>query len=87
MQNYDIVQYFVTKNIKDNGLQIIAVKEALQQTSDMTDTAAFKKTYQLLGSKQPTIAELLEKAGKICKTYFKEQNLEHLVIGTKQLKL
>jgi len=74
-------------NIKDNGLQIIAVKEALQQTSNITDTAAFKKTYQLLGSKQPSMDELLEKAGKICKTFFKEQNLEHLVIGIKQLKL
>lgn len=74
-------------NIKDNGLQIVAVKEALQQTDDLNDVAAYKKTYQMLSIKQPKIEELLVKAGNICKIYFKEQNLEHLVIGNGSSKL
>lgn len=73
-------------NLKDSGLHVIAIKEALQQTSTITDEAAFKKTYQLLGVKQPKLEVLLEKAGAICKTYFKEQNLEHLVIGVNRVK-
>jgi len=74
-------------NLKDSGLHVIAIKEALQQTTtSITDEAAFKKTYQLLGIKQPKLEVLLEKAGTICKTYFKEQNLEHLIIGVNKLK-
>lgn len=72
--------------LKDSGLQIIAVKEALQQTSTMSDEAAFKKTYQLLGTQQPKLQELLDTAGETCKTYFKEQNLEHTVMGVNRVK-
>ncbi len=72
-------------NIKDSGLHVIAIKEALQQTTpSITDEAAFKKTYQLLGTSQPKLDLLLEKAGTISKIYFKEQNLEHLVVGVKK---
>ena len=74
-------------NLKDSGLHVIAVKEALQQTTaSITDEVAFKKTYQLLGTSQPKLAPLLDKAGTISKTYFKEQNLEHLIIGVKKVK-
>lgn len=73
--------------IKDKGLQVVAVKEALQQTSDLEDAVAFKKTYQLLGAKQIKIEELLMEASAICTTFFDEQNLEHLVIGEKEVAL
>ena len=73
-------------NLKDNGLHIIAVKEALLQTSTITDEEALKKTYQMLGKQQPKLNELLDKAGNICKVFFKEQNLEHLVMGTHAVK-
>ena len=72
--------------IKDEGLHIIAVKEALQQAKTMSDEEALKKTYQLLGGKQSRMPDLLIKAEGICKTYFKEQNLEHLVMGTGSVK-
>lgn len=72
--------------IKDDGLHVVAVKEALQQTASLSEQEALKKTYQLLGKKQTNLQDLLEKAGKTCKTYFKEQNLEHLVLGTKKLQ-
>ncbi len=72
--------------IKDKGLYVIAVKEALQQTTELADVEAYKKTYQLLGTKQPKIEVLLKEAAGICKIYFGEQNLENLVIGIKSLK-
>lgn len=72
--------------LKDNGLHIIAIKEALQQTASVTDEAAYKQTYQMLGRQQTKLSELLEKAGDICRVFFKEQNLEHLVIGAKQVE-
>ena len=72
--------------IKDNGLHIIAIKEALQQAATLTDEAALKKIYPMLGIKQTKLPVLLEQAGNICKTYFKEQNLEHLVTGVNKVK-
>lgn len=72
--------------IKDKGLHVIAVKEALQQTTELADADAYKKTYQLLGTKQPKIEVLLKEAAGICKVYFGEQNLENLVIGIKSLE-
>jgi hypothetical protein len=72
--------------LKDSGLHIIAIKEALQQISTISDEAAFKKIYQMLDAKQPKLETLLDNAGKIAKTYFKEQNLEHLVIGAIKTK-
>jgi hypothetical protein len=68
-------------NLKDNGLRIVALKEALQQLSTLNDEAAYKKIYRMLGNDQPSLPDLLAKASALCSTYFKEQNLEHLVIG------
>ena len=73
--------------IKDSGLQILAIKEALQQTSSITEAEAYKKTYQLLGKQHPTLPTILENASKICKTFFTEQNLEHLVMGIEKTPL
>ncbi|UEG48731.1 hypothetical protein LK994_08785 [Ferruginibacter lapsinanis] len=70
--------------IKDNGLRVIAIKEALQQTSPITEAEAYKKAYQFLGTKQPKLQTLLDNAETICKTYFTEMNLEHLVTGIRE---
>ena len=67
--------------IKDKGLHVVAIKEALEETTDLTDVDALKKTYQILGTKQPKLEQLLNDASTICKTYFSEHNLENLVIG------
>lgn len=72
--------------IKDGGLHVIAVKEALQQTGTLTDAEAYKKTYQLLGPKQPKLEQSLAAASGICKTYFNEHNLENLVFGMSSAK-
>jgi hypothetical protein len=67
--------------LKDSGLSIIAIKEAVQQTGSISDEGAYAKAAQLLGKKQPQLPQLLKTASAICKTYFNEHNLEHLVIG------
>lgn len=72
--------------IKDKGLHVVAVKEALQQTTGLADADAYKKTYQLLGTKQPKLEQLLKDAASICKVFFNEQNLENLVIGISSVK-
>jgi hypothetical protein len=67
--------------LKDSGLQVVAIKEALLETDNLTGAAADKKVYQMLGSKQVKLQALLDNAEEICKVYFKEQNLEKLVLG------
>ncbi len=71
--------------IKDEGLHIVAVKEALLAADKLTEEMAYKKTYQLLGSKQKKLHVLLDEAEVICKTYFTEQNLEHLITGVTRI--
>lgn len=68
--------------LKDSGLAVIAIKEALQQISTIKETAAYTKAYQILGKNQPKIEDILKAAANLCKTYFAEHNLEHLVVGT-----
>ena len=72
--------------IKDKGLHVAAVKEALMQTAQLTEGDALKKTYSLLGTKQKKIEQLLKDASVICKVYFSEQNLENLVVGIRTVK-
>ncbi len=72
--------------LKDEGLTIIAIKEALLQTEKLTEANAEKKAYQLLGNKQAKLPVLLKKAATISNIYFKENNLEYLVIGTVKRK-
>lgn len=72
--------------LKDNGLGVIAIKEALQQTGSTSDEAAYKKAYGLLGNKQIKIQPLLDKTESICKTFFAEHNLEYLIKGTAEVK-
>ena len=71
--------------LKDKGLYILAIKEALQQTEGLNEESALRKTYGLLPKSVPRLEGLLVEAESICKVYFKEQNLEHLVIGHKQI--
>lgn len=67
--------------LKDSGLQVVALKEALDETENITGAAAEKKIYQMLGSKQARLQALLDQAEAISKVYFKEQNLEKMVLG------
>jgi hypothetical protein len=67
--------------LKDSGLRIIAIKEALQQAGKASDVDAYKKVYEFLGNKQPKLQQILRNAESVCKIYFAEHNLEHLVVG------
>ena len=66
--------------IKDRGLRVLALKEALQKTEGITEEEAVIKAYELLGNEQPQIQQLLAEAERICKVYFLEKNLENLVV-------
>jgi hypothetical protein len=69
-------------NLKDNGLKVEVIKEALLQTSKITEKDALAKAYKLAGPGHKTIQQLLDASEKISKTFCKEKNLESLIIGT-----
>ena len=68
--------------LKDNGLRVQVIKEAILQTSATNEKEALLKAYKICGPKQVSIKQVLSKAEAICKTYCKEKNLETLIMGT-----
>jgi len=68
--------------LKDSGLRVVAIKEALMQTSKADETVALKKAYTTAGKGQPSLQQILDNAETLCKTYFKEQSLQKLVLGS-----
>lgn len=70
--------------LKDKGLRIMAIKEALEKTEKLDEAAAYKRAHQLCGSKSPGLLPLLSTAEDITKQFFKEKNLLHLVKGISQ---
>ena len=79
-------------NLKDNGLKVEVIKEALLQTSPQTSPAktndkdALVKAYKLAGPAQKIIQQVLDAAEKLSKTYCKEKNLESLIMGMATVK-
>ncbi len=66
--------------LKDNGLKIVAVTEAYQQTKGISKPEALALTYQLLGE-QPNLTSIMAEASYTCETYFNEKNLDKLMSG------
>lgn len=67
--------------LKDNGLRIVAVSEAIQQIKKTGKPESLAITYNMLGEQQPKLTTILSETSGICETYFKEKNLERLVSG------
>ena len=68
-------------NLKDSGLRLIAIREALQQLSAISDADALKKAQGFIGTGQPDLQQVLLQADDICKIYFREKDLQKLVVG------
>ena len=72
--------------LKDNGLRVEVLKEAILQTASAKEKDALNKAYNLCGAGQLTIEQILLAVKKICITFCKEKNLEALIIGTGSVK-
>jgi hypothetical protein len=66
--------------IKDDGLTALAVAEAIEKIDKINMAQALANANKLLGTKQPTIKNLLQQASTICKTFFNNAVLENLVM-------
>ncbi|MBL0183578.1 MAG: hypothetical protein IPP96_15315 [Chitinophagaceae bacterium] len=72
--------------LKDNGLRLEIIKEAVMQTSSLKEKAAMAKAKQICGRGQLTVQQVLDKAEELFKTYCKEKDLETLLSGTASIK-
>jgi hypothetical protein len=72
--------------LKDNGLRVIAIKEALQITVPMNEEDSLKQAYQVCGKKQMQLPEILKQADTICGAYFKEGTLQKILSGPASVK-
>jgi hypothetical protein len=80
--NFLALSWLIAKlgNLKDEGLIITGLKEAIQQTHGLTDEEAYKKAYEILGNKYKTLPKLLKEAETVTKVFFSENVLESLVV-------
>ena len=67
--------------LKDSGLKIIAVTEALQQTEGLQHDEAQQKAFHVLGTDSGALQKILSDATDISRKYFGEHNLDKLVHG------
>lgn len=67
--------------LKDNGLRILVVAEALQQTEGISHADALSKTYEILGGDTEALQKILANANAVIKTYLEEKNLDKLIYG------
>lgn len=84
--------------LKDAGLKIEVLKEAIMQTSPQgpapgalkagktKEKDALAQAYKLAGADQISIQQVLTTAENVCKTFCKEKNLELLVDGVATVK-
>jgi hypothetical protein len=65
--------------LKDEGLKIHVLKDAILATSKTTDEAAQIKAYKLANVDKNGLVTILKKANNICKPFFEEKNLDKLL--------
>ncbi|MBK8846639.1 MAG: hypothetical protein IPO27_08910 [Bacteroidetes bacterium] len=81
-ENYLALSWMIAElgKIKDAGLGLFAIAEALVATESCTHEEAEIKALHLLGKKQKSTLALLEDASVICQEYFSKKLLTNLLV-------
>ena len=82
-KNYFLALSFVISalgKIKDKGLRVLAIAEALQCTQFVTQDIAMSRALELNGVNSGGLNENLKKAKEICDPFFADDNLGKLII-------
>lgn len=72
--------------LKDDGLRINLITEALQQTKNISRDEAEKQTYPLLTPNTSKMTAILSMASEVCQRFFAEKNLDKLLNGITKVK-
>ncbi len=67
--------------IKDKGLKISGLKDAIQEVYLLNDEKSYEEAYKILGNDYPTMDSLLSQASDISQPFFKEKVLDSLVLS------
>ncbi len=70
---------FQLGKIKDDGLKVEALRNAIQETELLNDADATAKAFVVLGPGHPDLSTLLKNASEISQIFFKEGHLKMLV--------
>ena len=82
-KNYFLALSFVISalgKLKDKGLRVLAIAEALQHTQFVNKEIAMERALELNGSTSDVITDSLKKAKEICEPFFAENNLGKLIV-------
>ena len=82
-KNYFLALSYVISalgKIKDKGLRVLAIAEAVQNTQFVTEAIAQQRALELNGGDSDGINVILKKAKEICEPFFEEDNLGKLIV-------
>ena len=68
--------------LKDKGLKLVAVAEAIEKTEGTSHEVALHKATQLLGFEENALQSLLDESSEISRQFFIENNLDKMIVGT-----
>ncbi len=66
--------------LKDEGLRVLVLKEAIENTDDSNQEINESEVYKILNQKQKSLEELLSEAEKIVKTFFDDKVLDNILV-------
>ena len=72
---------FKLGDLKDEGLLLKGLYEAIKENSGCRKEEALADAYALSGINHRKMEAILEDADAITKTFFEENNLQHLIAG------
>lgn len=72
--------------LKDEGLQVFAATEALEQTEGLSHDEAYQKAFTILGLTPESMNQLLARASATTKSFMEERILDNVVYGVVNIK-
>ncbi len=66
--------------LKDEGLRVLVLKEAIENTDDSNQEINESEVYKILNQKQKSLEELLSESEEIVKTFFDDKVLDNILV-------
>ena len=69
--------------LKDKGLQVLAIAEAVEATQFVNHEIALQKSYELTKINNEGLTNIMANAKAVCEPFFNEDNLGKMIVGVK----
>ncbi|MFN0083087.1 MAG: hypothetical protein ACKVOM_11280 [Ferruginibacter sp.] len=74
---------FELGNLKDDGLKVMAIAEAIAATQFVDDETALQRAYPLSKISSEGVKEIMARAKDVAALFFEEDNLGKMMVGIK----